>query len=629
MHPDHDRLPEVVLDHYTDALGSLRAIDPAVLEQVRHLADPPDDAPGPLVMRLGGTPPRFPPGAVIELEDGTALAPPAASATTLPLGYHRLTDDRGTRRLIVAPPTCHRPTTRSWGWSTQLYATRSRSSWGMGDLGDLRRLGSWAAGQGAGFVLVNPLGATAPSGPQQPSPYSPASRRFLNPIYLDVGAVPGAESIEEVAAASRPGRRLLADRHIDRDVVWALKLPALERVFSTVGPDGGFDGWRATQSDDLERFATWAVLCEQHGASFREWPIELRHPDAPEVLAERRAHGERVRFHQWLQYLLSTQLGDAAAALPVMLDLPIGVDPGGFDAWVDQDLLAAGVSVGAPPDELNTAGQDWGLPPYVPWKLRAADYEPFIQTVRAGLVGGGGLRIDHVMGLFRLWWVPPGGGPADGAYVHYPADDLLAVVALESTRAAAAVVGEDLGTVEPQVRRTLAEHQVLSYRLLWFEEEDPAAWPEASMAAVTTHDLPTVVGLWDHSDLTAQRAAGLEPNEESTATMRSRLQERAGLTEAASDEEVVLSAHRLLARSPSQLLVATLDDALAEPRRPNLPSADVSSNWSLASAVALEDVEEAALPAAVAALLGAAVDEDSRSAVDVTDAAVSPDVPSG
>ena len=241
------------------------------------------------------------------------------------------------------------------------------------------------------------------------------------------------------------------------------------------------------------------------------------------------ANTERVRFFAWLQWLLQGQLEAAAAPVALLQDLPIGVDPDGFDAWEWQDVLAADTTVGAPPDEFNRRGQDWGLPPFVPSKLAAADYLPFIETIRASMASGGGLRVDHVMGLFRLWWIPSGCGPTDGAYVRYPADDLLGIVALESQRAGAFVVGEDLGTVEDSARAALADHDMLSYRLLWFEEDDPARWPPRALAAVTTHDLPTVVGLWDGSDLDSQRRAGMEPNTASTAAIRDRVVRSTGL----------------------------------------------------------------------------------------------------
>jgi len=606
-----DRGDELAPDpSYLDAHGELREVDPEVLEQLRALVEVPEDAPAPVVLRRGRDTAAPLAEGVIELEAGGEVPAAGATADSLPLGYHRLHVAGRSSRLIVAPAACHLPAARAWGWSVQLYAARSRSSWGMGDLGDLRRVAAWGAGQGAGFLLVNPLGATAPVTPQQASPYSPASRRARNPLYLDVAAVPGADQLPDLAALVQEGRALAAGRQIDRDAVWLLKRRSLERIFLLVGPDDGFERWRAGQPAEFDAFATWAVLCERHGPSFRQWPEELRRPDSPAVARVGEEERERARFHLWLQYLVATQLADTSRELPLMHDLPIGVDPGGFDAWVDQDLLAPGVSVGAPPDEFSRDGQDWGLPPYVPWKLRAADYEPFVQTVRAGLQGGGGLRIDHVMGLFRLWWIPPGNSPARGGYVRYPADDLLAVLALESQRSGGVVVGEDLGTVEPGVRETLSEQQVLSYRLLWFEEDHPEHWPATSMAAVTTHDLPTVAGLWDHSDLEVQRAAGLEPNEEGTAEMRDRLHERSELSEDAGPRSAVRAAHQLLAQAPSQLLVATLDDALAEPRRPNVPGGDAATNWSLAAAVDLEELEQEELPRRIAEALGAAVTGD-------------------
>src|SRR5919205_1401936 len=220
----------------------------------------------------------------------------------------------------------------------------------------------------------------------------------------------------------------------------------------------------------------------------------------------------------------------------VIQALPIGVAGGGADAWSGQDVLARGVSVGAPPDEFNAHGQDWGSPPLVPWRLRDADYEPFTQSIRATMAGAGGLRIDHVMGLFRLWWVPAGGSAADGAYVRYPAEDLLDIVALESHRAQALVVGEDLGTVEDGVREAMAEHGILSYRLLWFEEDDPAQWPAAAMAAVTTHDLPTVAGLWTGADVEEQRAHGTGTDEELEQGRTSLLEHLPGLKSNAKPE---------------------------------------------------------------------------------------------
>jgi 4-alpha-glucanotransferase len=316
------------------------------------------------------------------------------------------------------------------------------------------------------------------------------------------------------------------------------------------------------------------------------------------------AHRERVRFHQWIQWLLDDQLARVAAALPVLQDLPIGVDPNGADAWIWQDLLATDVTVGAPPDEYNTLGQNWGLPAFVPHKLRAAAYQPFRQTLQATLRHAAGLRIDHVMGLFRLFWIPRDSEPSLGAYVRYPADELLAILALESARAKAFVIGEDLGTVEAEARDQMDAHGLLSYRLLWFETEPPSRYPARALAAVTTHDLPTIVGLWNGADLQAQHDLRLQPNTAGLEEIRQRLQEMTGLPEAAAVDEVVLRTHQLLAEAPSAVIMATLEDALAVAQRPNMPNTTEEwPNWSRPLPCPLEEIERHPLVQAVATAL--------------------------
>jgi 4-alpha-glucanotransferase len=272
--------------------------------------------------------------------------------------------------------------------------------------------------------------------------------------------------------------------------------------------------------------------------------------------------------------------------------LAIGVDPGGADAWMWQDVLAPSMSVGAPADEYNTQGQDWGIPPFDPWKLRDSAYEPFIETVRAGFRHAGGLRFDHVMGLFRLFWIPASAGsPKEGTYVRYPFRDLLDILALESERAGAYVVGEDLGTVEDFVREELYNRKVLSYRLVWFEPSPPREFPGRALSAVTTHDLPTVPGLWTGADLAAQRERNMNPNEESTAGLRRKIQELTGVSEDAPVTEVVQRVYEVLADAPSMLVAATLDDALGVVERPNFPGTTDARNWSVALPAPLEDIE--------------------------------------
>lgn len=599
-------------DRYEDAGGQERSVPEATIEALRQrIGRPPADGrPSAVVTRPGR---RVQVGrAQVVLEDGGELSVDGVLPDELPLGYHSLRPDAGPERaLIVSPGRCHLPGGwRAWGWAVQLYAARSRASWGIGDLADLGRLARWSADElGAGFVLVNPLHATAPTVPQQASPYFPSSRRFRNPLYLRVEHVPGApEASADLERLAADGRALNEQRRIDRDAAWQLKLTALEAIWERSRSDAAFKRWRQGRGAALEEFATWCVLAERFGANWRRWPSEFRSPGSPMVERFRVEHDDRVRFHCWLQWLTDSQLTAAASSLAVIQDLPIGVDPDGADAWAWQDLLAADVSIGSPPDEFNSQGQDWGLPPFVPWKLADAGYRPFVDTIRATIAAAGGLRVDHVMGLFRLWWIPVGAAPGDGGYVRYPSDDLLDIVALESHRAEALVVGEDLGTVEAGVREEMAERRMLSYRLLWFEADDPAEWPELAMAAVTTHDLPTVAGLWDGSDLVAQRRVGLQPNEESTAAIRARLSEAGSLHDDGDTPSAILAAHRRLARAPSVLLCATLDDAVAEPERPNIPGGDGKRpNWSLALPVTLEELEGHPLPRQTAAILAEGV----------------------
>ncbi|MBA3742684.1 MAG: 4-alpha-glucanotransferase [Sporichthya sp.] len=595
----------------------MREVHPVVIEGIRERigTPPPDRSPAPLVTRRGEPVPEG--RADLVLEDGSTREVEGFFPADLPYGYHALIGPAGrARRLIVGPGRAHLPPQRAWGWAVQVYALRSERSWGMGDLEDLRRLTRWSGKElGAGFVLVNPLQAAAPTFPQQPSPYFPASRRFRNPIYLAVENVPGAAGVPEVEKAAQAGRALNDPTPIDRDEVWRLKLAALEYVWEVRRRDPGpdFAAWTLAGGRALQEFATWCVLSEEFGAGWHSWPNAFRNPADPAVGLFAAEHADRVQFFCWLQWLTQRQLDEAGRSARLIQDLPIGVDPQGADAWVWQDLLAADVTVGAPPDEFNTRGQDWGLPPFIPWRLVDAGYQPFIDTVRASMATGGGLRVDHVMGLFRLWWVPANSTPADGAYVRYPADDLLDIIALESWRADAVVVGEDLGTVEPGVREAMAERNILSYRLLWFEDDHPARWPASAMAAVTTHDLPTVAGLWTGTDLAEQSELGLDPNEVGTVRMRERLAGPGRLTDQASVPDAIGAAHDLLGRAPCRLLVAGLDDAVAAADRPNIPGTDPDrANWALPLPVTLRELERLPLVRQVAATLGAAVAEPPR-----------------
>jgi 4-alpha-glucanotransferase len=558
-----------------------------------------------------GTPIPWPAPGELLLEDGRVVPLAGQLPPDLPLGYHDFVPDagQGTTRVIVTPWQCPLPARRQWGWAAQLYAARSAGSWGIGDLADLRRLAAWAASHRADLIMLNPLGAVAPAVPQAVSPYYPSSRRFRNPIYLRVEEVPGTERLgARLAELATAGQALQTMRPIDRDAVYLLKQEALKAIWGGGRSDPGFEEYCRGEGPPLEQFAVYCALTEQFGDDWRTWPAEYRRPEGLAVREFAAGHVSEVGYHEWLQWLVDGQLARAAAVLPIVQDLPIGFHPGGADAWLWQDLLAKDCTVGAPPDAFNTRGQNWHLPAFVPWKLRAARYEPFIQTIRATLRHAAGLRIDHVMGLFRLYWIPHGCSPAQGAYVHYPADDLLGIVALESHRAGAVVVGEDLGTVAPGTRPRLARRNVLSVRLLWFEPRRPAEYPRLAMAMATTHDLPTLAGLWTGQDLAAQQAMDLQADGP-LQNLRRHYGQLIDLPAEAPVERVIEETYRLLSQAPSAILLATLEDALAVVERPNVPGTTTQwPNWRLALPGGLEALEAAELPRRIAAVLAGAGD---------------------
>jgi 4-alpha-glucanotransferase len=600
-----------IQDRWQDAQGHWHEVSAGTKDRVLEAMGADGERPPPPGSTLFMSPGRQPAtGGPVEitLEEGATVRVDGPLPADLPLGYHSLVHLHDGRRsgLVVSPGRCPLPQRApAWGWAVQLYAVRSSESWGMGDLGDLRRLGRWSTEElDAGLVLVNPLHAAHPTLPQSTSPYFPSSRRFRNPLYLRVEQVDGAGSLPELEALAAAGRALNAERLIDRDAVFRLKMDALGRLWERFRGDPEFDRWRESQGDALGNYAAFCVLAEEHGPDWRRWPEGARHPDGPEVAEVRRTRYGRWRFHQWLQWLVDRQLAAASAAIDVMHDLAVGVDPAGADGWLWQDQLALDIEVGAPPDEFNAHGQSWGLPPFDPWRLRAAGYRPFIETIRATLGHAGGIRLDHVMGLFRLWWVPRGAPPTEGAYVRYPAEDLLDIVALECHRAGAYAVGEDLGTVEDHVRAELYERNVLSYRLLWFEPTPPAEYPERALAAVTTHDLPTIAGIWTGSDLAAQREIGMEPNEDGTHALREKLGRLAGADDGTPVDEVVAATYDALSQAPCMLLTAGLDDALGVEERPNMPGTiDEWPNWRIALPRTLEEIETDPRPRAVARAL--------------------------
>ncbi len=569
----------------------------------------------------------------------------------LPLGYHTLRarsgDDEAAAPLIVTPAWLGLPDRlgdrRAWGLATQLYSLRSRRSWGVGDLADLARLATWSAGLGAGFVQVNPLHAAAPVAPMEPSPYLPTSRRFANPLYLRVedvpehGALPAADRVEVDGLRAALRERLAGGDAIDRDASWAAKRAALARLHAvprSAEREAAYAAYREREGSGLTDFATWCALAEQHGGDWREWPEQLRHPRSAAVSDFRAGHETEVDFHRWLQWLTDEQLAatqDAARragmALGVVHDLAVGVDPGGADAWVLQDVFAQGVTVGAPPDPFNQLGQDWMQPPWRPDRLAEAGYAPFRAMVSTVLRHAGGLRVDHVIGLFRLWWVPAGAPPVAGTYVYYDHEALVGILALEAHRAGAVVVGEDLGVVQPSARSYLAERGILGTSVLWFEFEfdadgrplRPERWRELCLASVTTHDLPPTAGYLAGDHIRLRESLGLltRPLAEELAAagveLGAWLQElrwRWALGPDASEEETVAALHRYLTWTPSRLLSVALTDAVGDRRTQNQPGTiDEYPNWRVpltgpdGRPLLLEDVLASERAARLAAVL--------------------------
>lgn len=592
---------------YEDAREEWKETPRATVDALLDAMGAEDDAPpaSPVVVARAGAEAELGDATEIVFEDGGSADASGGLPPDAPLGYHRLIGrDGDDRDLIVSPGACYLPEgLRSWGWAVQLYSARSTKSWGMGDLGDLGDLGRWARGTGADVLLINPLHAPQP-GPQQPSPYFPSSRRWRNPLYVRIEDVPGAaDLVDDLADLASQGRKLNAGDRIDRDEVYRLKMEALERLWRARPEDAGFHAFRERHGSSLTDFATYMTLVEHHGGGPATWPAKYRDPARPAVKKFRIANEERVLFHEWIQWLLEWQLLAAGEDVGLVHDLAIGVDPEGADAWLWSDVFARGVTVGAPPDLFNSHGQNWGLPPFDPWRLRSASYRPYVETLRANLVGAAGIRVDHVLGLFRLFWIPEGAGPTDGTYVRYPYDDLLDILALESHRAKAYVVGEDLGTVEAVVPDQMSARNMLSYRLLWFDER-PEDYPELSLAAITNHDLPTVTGMWTGDDLQEQRDLGLDPNEEAEADVRDRFRKAAKLRDDAAPTDAVKKAHSLLARSSSAVVVATLEDALEVRRRPNQPgTTDERPNWSMPLPVPIDELPGLPLVKSVARTL--------------------------
>lgn len=571
-----------------------------------------------------------------------------AGWSDLPLGYHRLrltvstssSEQVSEQSLIVVPHRCVVPDelleTRggdAFGIVANLYTIRSRANWGVGDLSDLASLAEWAGANGADFVGVNPLHALLDRGPNV-SPYSPVSRLFRNPIYIDVLRVPELDAAPgirdrlmsiELTSAIDALRESSAVRYEQVMAVKGVALDALHRTFQQCVHGTGSDRDRAyvdyltRGGTALTRFARWMTIAEEQARrgggdvramNWRTWPAELRDPASAAVHAFAQQHAVRVDYHCWLQFELDRQLADAArrshdAGMRIGLyqDLAIGTSPAGADTWASPDLFVNGVSVGAPPDPYAAEGQNWGLPPIDPRALRRQGYQYIIDLLRSGFRHAGALRIDHVMGLFRLFWIPDGMPDAAGAYVRYPADELLGIVALESVRNRALVVGEDLGTVPKEVPRALRRRGILSSKVLYFERlahggfKPARKYSRLSLATANTHDMAPLAGFWDERDIDIRAAVGMLPDTDAVAEARDeRERDRIALLERLAREKILprsphgvrspaelrAAVHAFLCRTPAQLVGLSLDDLVGEVDPVNVPGVgpDKYPSWT-------------------------------------------------
>jgi 4-alpha-glucanotransferase len=504
---------------------------------------------------------------------------------------------RKRRRFAESKDACAAPPSRAWGWAVQTYAIRSRASWGIGDLADLARAGRWAREAGASVMLISPLGAQQPTAHQEPCPYYSSSRRFRNVLYLRVEDIPGAERVRDELTPLRDAARGLNERRlIDHGAVFDLKSRALEIVHRAAPEPKGLAGWVRSRGRALRDFSTFNAIAEVHGTAWRQWPAGLRHPRGAAVESERRRLADRVAFHEWAQFHLNQQLERAQREIDLIADVPVGFASDGFDAWRWQDLLAPGMRVGAPPDMFFPDGQDWGMPAFDPFKLAAAKFEPFAEALEGATAHAGGVRLDHVMSLWRLFWIPEGASASEGAYVTYPSRGLLDVLVEESRRSNAFVVGEDLGLVEPSVRAAMRRRRALGYRLLWFEDLPPDRWPRESVASIGTHDLPTVPGIWT-----------LKEPDHRHHHLRARLAEIAGLPEGSDSVDVSVAVYESLATARSRIALASLEDALGVDERPNVPGTTSEwPNWRLALPQPLEEIEQAPGPRRIAELMARA-----------------------
>ncbi|MCL5062835.1 MAG: 4-alpha-glucanotransferase [Nitrospirae bacterium] len=579
-----------------------------------------------------------------------------------PIGYYSIDmtfkiphmEISGTSRLIITPDSCYIPQElkngKTWGLSINLYSIRSSQNWGAGDFDELKKIVKWISELKGGFVGINPLHAIPNKKPFGISPYSPVSRLYKNFIYLDIEDIPevkelltppspplskggmGEYSTNQTIGIETQIDELRKENLIDYERVASLKISVLRNAFEIFYEEHylkdstrckAFRKYISEEGNNLESFATYMALSEEFGEGWQEWTEEYRTPSSHTVQEFKKTNEKEILFYQYVQWLIDGQLKEAAEqtrdlGMPVGIyhDLAIGSIGGGSDAWNFQDVIADGISLGAPPDDFNPTGQNWGFPPLIPEKLKESGYELFIQTIRKNMKHFGALRIDHALGMFRQFWIPQGMPASQGAYVRYPAEDILRIIALESVRNRTMVIAEDLGTIGENVRESLFRFRMLSYRLLYFERNypdpsflSPERYPDMALCAVTTHDLPTLYGWWIGRDIDLKKRLGIysgedalqrdiENRERDKTLLLNALQSQGLLklnsklqTPNSVTHELCLAIYEYLARTSCRLVAVSLDDAIGMLDQQNMPGiTDSYPSWMQKTPIPLEQM---------------------------------------
>ena len=600
----------VVSEGFADARGNWVRSNPDTVDSLRATMAAHAAASSPYYRTCAHEPLSLPSGSQLSTAHGRAIHEQEYKAGLSPGFYMLQLADGSPAPLWAVPTRCAMPKLleNSFGLSLQAYALRGEAGTGYGRFFDVGQVAQWASSLGASFLVLAPVGAPTPVVPIESSPYFPSSRRFLNPLHLDPATISHHRAL--VPTDNEPwleaGKALNQTPAIERDQAWRMQLRALWHLFSHSASDASFSQFCARAGEPLRQFGIFSCLATYFGRDWRSWPAALGVTNSHFRNSFLAAHEQEITFHMWIQWQLHRQLASVSSTYPLIHDFPVGVDPGGADAWRWQNDFLHGFSIGAPPDTFSPRGQDWTVEPPDPAMIFRNGAALLRESVGAMLRVGRGIRIDHVMGLWRLYCIPNGAPATEGAYLSYPYEMLLDSLAILSHEADAVIVGEDLGTVEPAVREALDDRGIVRYKLAWFDRPERDAWSREgclTLGAVSTHDLPTIAGVITGEDVADQLAAGLTPDPDINRALLACTNAICPGDKTVS--ETVIGMHQALRAAAPTMAAASLEDCLGITRRPNLPgtTSTVRANWSAPYPVSVERLPDEPLPRQVMAAL--------------------------